>query len=140
MKKFKFTINGNEYAVDVLEMEDNICKLEVNGTPYTVEIEKKVKSSKTPTIVRPVAKETSKPEIDKKESGSAHPITAPLPGVVMEVKINPGDIIKKGQLLMVMEAMKMENKVLSDRNGVVESVRVGKGDSVLQGDVLLEIV
>ncbi|SRR6056297_1832028 len=140
MKKFKFTINGNEYAVDVLEIEDNICKLEVNGTPYTVEIEKKVKSSKTPTIVRPVAKEASKPEIDKKESGSAHAITAPLPGVIMEVKINPGDIIKKGQLLMVMEAMKMENKVLSDRNGVVESVRVGKGDSVLQGDVLLEII
>ena len=140
MKKFKFTINGNEYAVDVLEIEDNICKLEVNGTPYTVEIEKKVKSSKTPTIVRPVAKEISKPEIDKKESGSAHPITAPLPGVVMEVNVNPGDIIKKGQLLMVMEAMKMENKVLSDRNGVVESVRVSKGDSVLQGDVLLEIV
>ena len=140
MKKFKFTINGNEYAVDVLEIEDNICKLEVNGTPYTVEIEKKVKSSKTPTIVRPVAKEISKPEIDKKESGSAHPITAPLPGVVMEVNVNPGDIIKKGQLLMVMEAMKMENKVLSDRNDVVESVRVSKGDSVLQGDVLLEIV
>lgn len=140
MKQFKFTINGNDYGVDMIGIEDNIARLEVNGTPYEVEIHKKVKSSKTPRVITPPVKEPSKPEIEKRERGDAHPITAPLPGNIIAVKIRPGDIIEKGQLLMVMEAMKMENQVLADRKGVVESIAVQVGDTVLQGDTLVQII
>lgn len=140
MKQFKFTINGNDYAVDMIGIEENIARLEVNGTPYEVEIHKKVKSSKTPRVIAPPVKEPSKPEIEKRERGDAHPIAAPLPGNIIAIKVKPGDILEKGQLLMIMEAMKMENQVLADRKGVVESILVQVGDTVLQGDILVQII
>ena len=140
MKKFKFTIHGNDYTVDVHGIEDNLAHLEVNGTPYDVEIHRKVQKSKTPTLVRPAMKEQARPSIHKKEGGSSHPILAPLPGNILSMHVSKGDIVEKGQLLLVMEAMKMENRVLSDRAGVVETMRVQVGDAVLQGDILLEIV
>lgn len=140
MKTFKFTINGNQYNVDVKDIEDNIAHLEVNGTKYEIEIEKKVKKTKTPTIVRSGSTGPAKPEIDKREKGSATPILAPLPGNIIEIVVKPGDIVKKDQKLMVMEAMKMENQILADKDGVIESIKVGISQAVLQGDVLLEII
>ncbi|MFZ5942093.1 MAG: biotin/lipoyl-containing protein [Bacteroidota bacterium] len=140
MKHFKFKINGNEYTVDVNGIEEDIAYIEVNGTRYEVEIDRKVKKSKTPTIVRPVSTEPPKPKIDKREGGAGHPVQSPLPGTIIAIKVKPGDIIEKGSLLMTMEAMKMENQVLADRAGVVESIMVNPGDAVLQGDVLLEII
>jgi biotin carboxyl carrier protein len=140
MKQFKFSIHGNQYTVDVHGIEDNQAHLEVNGTAYDVEIHRKSKASKTPTLVRPAPKATPTPDINRKEGGSSHGIPAPLPGKVLKLHVSKGDIVEKGQLLLVMEAMKMENKVLSDRAGVVEKILVDSGDAVLQGDVLLEIV
>lgn len=140
MKKFKFTIHGNDYMVDVHGIEENLARLEVNGTAYDVEIHRKVKQSKTPTLVRPAIKELARPSIHKKEGGSSHPILAPLPGSILSLKVSKGDIVNKGQLLLIMEAMKMENRVLSDRAGVVENIRIQENETVLQGDVLVEIV
>ena len=140
MKEFKFTINGNDYTVEVHGVEGTKAHLEVNGTPYDVEIHRQTKVTKTPTIVRPAIKAEIIPEISKKEGGSAHPVLAPLPGNIMSLEVQQGDIVKKGDLLLIMEAMKMENKVLADRAGVVEKVVVSAGDSVLQGDTLIEIV
>lgn len=140
MKKFKFTINGNDYTVDVHGIEENLAKLEVNGTPYDVELHREVKASKTPTLVRAAIKQEIKPDIQKREGGSSHPILAPLPGSITKLEVGKGDIVEKGQLLLIMEAMKMENRVLADRAGVVENIRVQQGDSVLQGDIILEII
>ncbi len=140
MKEFKFTINGNDYSVEVHGVEGTHASLEVNGTPYEVEIQRKTQASKTPTIVRSAIKAEITPEIAKKEGGSAHPILAPLPGSIMNLAVQKGDIVKKGDLLLIMEAMKMENKVLADRAGVLEKVLVSSGDNVLQGDILMEIV
>jgi len=140
MKKFKFTINGNDYSVDVHGIEENLAHLEVNGTPYNVELHRQIKTSKTPTIVRSTVKQQVKPDIHKREGGSSHPILAPLPGSITKLEVRKGDIVVKGQVLLVMEAMKMENQVLADRAGVVENIRVQQGDVVLQGDIILEIV
>ena len=140
MKKFKFTIHGNDYTVEVHGIEDNLARLEVNGTPYEVELHRTIKPSKTPTLVRPPTRQQATPEIEKREGGSSHPILAPLPGSITRLEVGKGDIVKKGQLLLIMEAMKMENRVLADRAGVVENLRVQQGDTVLQGDIILEIV
>ena len=140
MKSFKFLIHGTEFNVDVTGIEANVASIEVNGTKYDVQIEQEIKRSKTPKLLRPVVSRAPKPVIDKKEKGSSTPVKAPLPGNILSIAVKPGDIIKKGQLLLIMEAMKMENQVLAEKEGVVESIKVEPGQGVLQGDVLLELI
>jgi biotin carboxyl carrier protein len=138
MKQFKFTIRGHNYEVEVNSLEDNVARVEVNGTKYKVEIHSEKKTSKTPTLVRkevPRAKDAHKIKKDAK----IQMIKAPLPGIIMQVKVNEGDEVKRGTTLLIYEAMKMENKLVSEKEGVVRSVKVSNGDSILQGDVLLEI-
>lgn len=143
MKKFKFTIRGNKYDVEILSIEDNIAELEVNGESYQVEIEREVKTSKTPKLVRKPAVpsgdnatvKTSKPS-EKKGAGV---IKAPLPGTILKLNVKPGDIVKQGDSLLIMEAMKMENNITADKEGEILSVAVTVGGSVLEGDTLVEI-
>ncbi|MEI6682829.1 MAG: biotin/lipoyl-containing protein [Bacteroidota bacterium] len=142
MKKFNFVINGNSYEVEVLGFEDNIAKMEVNGTLYDVEVQKELKITKTPTLVRaeppkPTRKESKIPRTVTQTTNMA--IKAPLPGTIITVLVKPGDKVAMGQKLLTMEAMKMENNVLSEKDGVVRVVLVKPGQTVAQNDVLVEI-
>lgn len=137
MKKFKFTIRGNEYEVHINSFEDNIAEVDVNGSIYQVELAGQVKTTKTPKLVRskPIATKESKPQ----PVTGLSKVEAPLPGTIFKVNVKEGDSVKKGQTIMIMEAMKMENNILAEKDGVVNKVHVSEGDSVLQGDVLVEI-
>ncbi|MFP4489627.1 MAG: acetyl-CoA carboxylase biotin carboxyl carrier protein subunit, partial [Bacteroidales bacterium] len=95
MKNYKFTINGNTYEVEILEIEGDMAKTEVNGTSYLVEIHKELKPVKTPTLVRPVLREPQK-NIDRKEGGAKREVKAPLPGIILQVMVKPGDKVAKG--------------------------------------------
>ncbi|MCF8296291.1 MAG: hypothetical protein K9J13_01995 [Saprospiraceae bacterium] len=139
MKKFKFTIKGQNYDVNVIDFNNNIADIEVNGTPYQVEVQHEVKKTKTPTLVRPAIKNPEGAERIQKALGSGFPVLSPLPGSIIKIFVSPGDAVKKGDNMMIMEAMKMENNVLAEKDGVINSVKVAVGQSVLQGDVLLEI-
>lgn len=139
MKKFKFTISGNQYDVQINDIEDNIADLEVNGTQYKVEIHQEVKRNKTPKLVRkPVQKAPGEGEIQKRSS-KAKAIKAPLPGTILSIAVKEGDTVTKGQTLMVMEAMKMENSIMAEADGTVAAIKVSAGQSVLQDDDLVEI-
>lgn len=141
MKKFKFNIGGDEFDVELLSTEGNTLKIEVNGTEYEVVLNKEVVVPKTPILVR------AEVPITKKESRIARNITkttniaviSPLPGTIVSVLVKDGDHVKLGQKLLTMEAMKMENNVIAEKDGIVRSLKVQPGDSVLQNDVLLEI-
>lgn len=143
MKKFKFTIRGNKYDVELHNIEDNIAEIEVNGSTYKVEVESQVKTSKTPKLVRPAVvpsshadkAKTSKPTAAK---GTGH-INAPLPGTILSIHVKEGDTVNSGDKLLVMEAMKMENNINADKSGTITAIKVNVGDSVLEGDVLIEI-
>ncbi|MFO7829283.1 MAG: biotin/lipoyl-containing protein [Bacteroidales bacterium] len=141
MKKFKFTIRGNDYEVEIKDYEDNIAVVEVNGTQYEVEVhQKEMKTTKTPTLVRsniPVDRKESK--IKKSVSSRAYTLKAPLPGSIFKIVKQVGDEVKKGDTIMIMEAMKMENNIQSEKDGKIASIKVKEGDSVLQNDVLAEI-
>jgi glutaconyl-CoA/methylmalonyl-CoA decarboxylase subunit gamma len=139
MKNFKFTISGNTYEVEIKNFEGNLANIEVNGTPYAVEVHREVRKTKTPTLVRAEVPFTGG-KIERRGKGDPVPVIAPLPGTIMEIFIKPGDMVKKGHLLMIMEAMKMENRILSEKEGIVESVKVSPGSNVLQGDILVELV
>lgn len=146
MKQYKYIINGNEYNVTINSMEDNIAEVEVNGTPYKVEMEKPAKKTlKKPQSVvsRPAqvsAPVTTAPvAAPSQSSGAAGAVRSPLPGVILEVSVKVGDVVKRGQKIAILEAMKMENNINADRDGKIIEVKVNKGDSVLEGADLIVI-
>ena len=104
MKSYKFKINNSDFTVDITGAEDNIIELEVNGTPFKVEMEKAVKAApKTPKVVNaPVAQNAKTQPVS---SSAVSKVEAPLPGVILSVNIKEGDTVKSGDTLMVMEAI-----------------------------------
>jgi len=145
MKKFKFTIQGNQYDVDILNIEDNTAEVQVNGKTYTVEVDKNIQQSKTPTLVRTLAVPST--DVEKSTQKTSNPlapkgggtIKAPLPGAILNVHVKVGDKVVMGQRLITLEAMKMENNIDSDKEGKVTAIKVKKGDAVMEGDVLVVI-
>jgi biotin carboxyl carrier protein len=147
MKRFNFTINGNDYQVQIKNIDGNVAELEVNGTPYSVQIKEDMKMTKTPKLVRKEIQtkqgndrvvENLKPVSDSKKP-STKSIKSPLPGSILKVNVKDGDTFKEGDVLMVMESMKMENNILAEKNGTIIKVCAPAGTSVLQDEVLFEI-
>ena len=144
MKEYKYKINGNLYNVVIGDIEENIAHVEVNGTHYTVEMEKKPKAAPAPKpVVRPAAKPAAPvaaaPAAKPAAGGAKSGVKSPLPGVILDIKVNVGDEVKKGQTLIILEAMKMENSINADKDGKVAAINVSKGESVLEGTDLVII-
>lgn len=148
MKKFNFTIEGNDVSVRVKKVENNIASIEVSGTPYKVHIHEEVKTTKTPVVLvrKEVqtkqgderAKETMKP-ISEEKRPSSNTIKSPLPGKILSINVAVGDTVKEGDVLLVMESMKMENNILADKDGTITKINAPVGQTVLQDEVLFEI-
>ncbi len=146
MKEYNLKINGSDYKVTINEVEDSVAKVEVNGTPFTVEFEQPVAKPKAikvvkPTVsaapaVTPAAGRPSAATNAAPASAGGTEVTSPLPGVVLDVLVKEGDAVKQGQTVMMLEAMKMENAIEAPADGVVKSINAKKGDSVLEGAVL----
>ncbi|HOS84181.1 MAG TPA: biotin/lipoyl-binding protein [Bacteroidales bacterium] len=132
MKKFKFTIEGSSFEVSIHEVNKNIVEIEVNGTPFTVEIEK----SETSTIsgIKTVSSIATPPL----------PITiptaikSPLPGVIKKILVTKGQKVKRGDILLIMESMKMENNITAEKDGVVKALHINVDQTVMQGDILID--
>jgi biotin carboxyl carrier protein len=137
MRKFSVSVNGKSYDVEVEEISKN-------QTPV-VEIQSKSGSS-------PVEKTTSKPLSEKAEEPSQKPsvqsqaaaagaikVSAPMPGTIIGVKAKIGDVIKKGNVLLVLEAMKMENEIVAPQDGTVASINVSKGQHVNTGELMVSL-
>ncbi|MBO5271310.1 MAG: biotin/lipoyl-binding protein [Muribaculaceae bacterium] len=142
MKEYKYKINGNAYKVAIGDIENGIAQVEVNGTPYNVEFEKK-ETVKTVVAPRPSAAprtQTGEKVITKPApaAGGAQ-VKAPLPGVVVSVSVKVGDTVKASDTVVVLEAMKMENAIHAGRDGKVAAVNVNAGDSVLEGAALITL-
>ena len=138
MKSFQFTIDGRKYETTVNEIEDNIAEVTVNGTVFHVAIDKK----KTTPSIKPVAPKASAaaPAAPRtaQPAGSVV-VKSPLPGSIVKVVAAAGQPVKKGDLLLTMESMKMENQVTSEYEGTIKSVLVQPGQNVMQDDKLVEI-
>ncbi len=134
MKEFKFTINGKQYQAAVNELEDNKAEVTVNGKSYKVEIEKE--EAPAAAIRRPAAAAAA-----PKAAQPAGLVTvkSPLPGSIMKVLVKAGQAVKKGDILLTMESMKMENNIMADADGTVKNVFVEPGKNVMQDDKLVEI-
>jgi len=138
MKNFKFRIHDNNYNVKIVSHEDNIIDLEVNGTSYSVKMKEEIKKTKTPTLVRSASKRPSEP-LKVNPSSSTTKIVAPIPGVVLSLDVKVGDTIKVGDRMLVLEAMKMENNIVSEKAGTITAVNISVGQQVLQNEVMIEL-
>ena len=138
-KKFSFTIGGQKYDTTVKEIETNVAEVVVNGTSFIVEFQKKEsKKVKAAHVAAPTAAPSAAPVAAAKPAGAAT-VKSPLPGSIVKVMVKPGDSVKKGDTLLTMESMKMENVVASEYTGTVKNVLVTAGQNVMQDDKLVEI-
>ena len=156
MGKYNFRINGYDYQVDVNSVEGGIVDVTVNGTDYKVELADAVPApaqqavrpapqtvstgapAVTPQAPAP-APQAAQTATSSAPQGKGEVVTAPLPGVILDIKVKVGDAVKAGQTVAVLEAMKMENEIESTASGTVTAVNAGKGDSVLEGAAIITI-
>ena len=144
MAKYQYTVQGADYEVEIVEIADNIANVTVNGVPFEVELKKALKPTTRPIqqVTAPVQKPVAAPapaSAPAAAPGTGTKIEAPLPGTITEVKVNVGDKVKKGDTIVVLEAMKMQNNIEAENDGEITSVLVKQGDSVMEGTVLATI-
>lgn len=143
MKTYKYIINGTNYSVGVGDIEDNMVTVEVNGTPYKVELDK-AKPVNIVNAPRPAAAPrtaTGEKVVATKPaaSGPGATVKAPLPGVVLNINVQVGDTVKASDVVLTLEAMKMENSIHAGQDGKVTAILVKQGDSVAEGAPLISI-
>lgn len=149
MKEYKYKVKGAEYTVVIQDVEHKTAKVEVNGIPFEVEMDRPMNLVHT-AVVHPVAHVHHGPVQQAPASAQPAPqpaapagagmaVRAPLPGTVVAVAVTNGQAVKKGQTVVVLEAMKMENNIAAECDGTVTAVCVNKGDTVQTGAVLLTI-
>ncbi|MBQ0150687.1 MAG: biotin/lipoyl-binding protein [Bacteroidales bacterium] len=146
MKEYRFKINGNEYNVCINSIEGTEADVTVNGRSYSVGMESSAAQVQPAPAVHtaPVAQtaapvRTQAPGAPAKAAGAGRAVTAPLPGVIIEVSVSAGQTVKAGQKVAVLEAMKMENEIQALEDGTVTAIHVSKGDSVLEGADIVTI-
>ncbi|MBR2166462.1 MAG: biotin/lipoyl-binding protein [Paludibacteraceae bacterium] len=145
MKEFTFKINGAEYKCAVEEIEAGKTNVTVNGKVYTVETEAPAAPAPKPAAApAPAPKPAAAPAAPKAEAPkpAAAPaaglqVKSPLPGSVIKVLVSEGQAVKKGDTLLTLESMKMENAIMAEADGTVKQIAVTPGQNVMQDDLLI---
>lgn len=134
MTSYKYKINGKEYEVTINSVSETNAQVTVNGASYEVEMIKEEKPQdpidQRPSI--PAREAAPYAEADKS-------LKSPLPGMILAIKVKIGDTVREGQPVAVLEAMKMENEILSEHDGIVTGIHVEKGETVLEGATIVTI-
>ncbi len=127
--KYVVTINDKTYEVEVEQGQATIVKT----------TQAAVVPAPTVDPVPAASAEPVKPTVQLNNISDEESIKAPMPGTVVSVLVKPGDAVQKGQVMFIVEAMKMESEIFAARDGVVSQVLVAKGASVSTGDILLTL-
>ena len=157
MKTYKYKVQGVDYEVEITEVEGKIAKVNVNGIPFEIEMQKPINAAKHPVLaatkrtpsVAPVeapvaaapaaAKSAAPAAAQPAAAVSGNALKAPLPGTITAVNVKVGDTVSAGQVVIVLEAMKMQNNIEAEQAGTVTAIHVNAGDTVMEGSVLLTI-
>ena len=125
MKAYTITVNGTAYEVEVEEKGGAVAAAPRAAAP-------------APRAAAPAPKAAPAPApAAKPVAAGAATVTAPMPGKVLEVKCKAGDAVKSGQVLLILEAMKMQNEIMAPADGTIADVRVSAGSTVNTGDVMI---
>ncbi|MGN1213635.1 MAG: biotin/lipoyl-containing protein [Bacteroidaceae bacterium] len=154
MKEYKYIINGNEYSVNIDSIQGNKANVTVNGKAYDVEIVGKEVKSATPApapataptpkpapapAAAPAPKPAPAPAPKPATSGEGTPFKAPLPGTIVDIKASVGQQVAIGDVVLILEAMKMENEITAEKAGTITAISVNKGDTVMEGTTMFTI-
>ena len=159
MKTYKYRVQGVDYEVEIAEVEGKIAKVNVNGIPFEIEMQKPINAAKHPAlaatkrsastaapVVAPVAAPQPAPAVSAAApaqpaaaAGAGTPVKAPLPGTINAINVKVGDTVAVGDVVVILEAMKMQNNIEAENAGTVTSILVNPGDSVMEGAVMLTI-
>lgn len=141
--EYKFRMNGEAFEAAVEEHENNKLDITLNGKHYEIELENnrpkpRIAADATAALAaQSIAAQNTMRNVVPSKTPKAKSVKSPLPGVVLDIKVKQGDAVKRGQTVMVLEAMKMENNIEATYEGVVASISKSKGDAVMEGDVLI---
>lgn len=160
VRRYQLTVNNNDYEIDVEELSATEFQVQIDGqlvevslaaqgdlggAPITPAIEPKssgvfaqtiATAPKVPAEMRSAKPRTPSPAVAG-GTDLAYSMSAPMPGVILEINVAPGDQVNKGDIVMVLEAMKMKNDLHASRTGVIESIDVKPAEQVKYGQVLL---
>ena len=158
MKTYKYKVQGVDYEVEIAEVEGKIAKVNVNGIPFEIEMQKPINAAKHPALantkrsasapaapVAPVATAPAEPAAKPQPAqpaataGAGTPVKAPLPGTINAINVKVGDTVAVGDVVIILEAMKMQNNIEAENAGTVTSILVNQGDTVMEGAVMLTI-
>lgn len=144
MKEYKYTINGKKYEVIIGEITDETATVTVNGEEYKVAMEPEQPEQKVVvTPPRPAAPSAAQLEAQNERQAAIarlrRSVIAPLPGTIVDVNVKVGDEVKSGDVVVTLEAMKMDNRLETELTGTVTEVCCESGQSVMEGDVLIVI-
>jgi biotin carboxyl carrier protein len=144
MRKYDLTINENRYEVIVKKVTEKRATVEVNGEEHTVSINQIERLVLPESVPKPSPQLAAAPKVSRiapaaAAQASGDGVSAPMPGQITAILVREGDKVKAGQKLLVMEAMKLENKLPATRDGIVTHILVRDGDIVSQGQELLVI-
>ena len=162
MKKYQYKVQGVDYEVEITDIEGKIARVNVNGIPFEVEMQKPINAAKHPALAAikrgatsaPVApapaasptptsaaKPAAAPAASSAPAASTtgNAVKAPLPGTITAINVKEGDKVNVGDVVIVLEAMKMQNNIEAEYAGTVTSIKVVTGDAVMEGSVLLTI-
>jgi biotin carboxyl carrier protein len=157
MNTYKYKVNGVDYVVEIADVEGRIAKVNVNGIPFELEMQKPINVAKHPSlaphrlqsaqqVAQPAAPAAAAPaaapaavQQPAAPAGAGNPQKAPLPGTVIDVKVQVGQQVNAGDVVVVLEAMKMQNNIEAEYSGKVTSILVKPGETVMEGAVLLTI-
>ena len=146
MKEFAFKLNGAEYKCAVEQIEAGKAKVTVNGKVYEVETEAaapaKPVAKPAPAAPKPAAAPAAAPKAEPKANSQeptakGQQVKSPLPGSVIKVLVSEGQAVKKGDTLLTLESMKMENAIMAEADGTVKQIAVTPGQNVMQDDLLI---
>ena len=157
MKKYQYKVQGVDYEVEITEVEGKIARVNVNGIPFEIEMQKPINAAKHPALaatkratsaapadVTPAASSEPvsapakpAPQQTAAPAGSGTPVKAPLPGTINAINVK--DKVNVGDIVIILEAMKMQNNIEAEQAGTITSITVNVGDSVMEGAVMLTI-
>ncbi len=158
MKTYKYKVQGVDYEVEITDVEGKIARVNVNGIPFEIEMQKPINAAKHPALaatkksasVAPAATPAAAAApaapvaapaqpAQPAAAGAGTPVKAPLPGTINAINVKVGDKVNVGDVVVVLEAMKMQNNIEAENAGTVTAILVNPGDSVMEGAVMLTI-